>query len=599
MARSIGGAGLLLLCVLLQLTTDVLAQLSLPNPAFLPPNASWGAVPSSGGSPNPQWTVLLGDALYFYEAQRSGRLPSNKRVPWRNDSALNDGRDAGLDLSGGYYDAGNYLKCTFPLSFTLMSACWGALDFGKGYDVTSQTAYLDDMLRWGLDWLIKAHPSNSTLFVQVADPDYDDAYWGGDQNIPSGRPSYQVNDTNPGTDVAAAASAAFAACSILYSNSSSYNSTNSSIPFSRASLQNGTYSQTLLSHARALWDFASEHNSTLYQDSVPAVKDTYPSSDYRDDYTFAALWMSWATGDAVLYNQTLDMYNNFQLGNPDNGLDGAFNWDGKVPGIPVLATQIGTMMQEQWQGYYDLGAWQSQAETYLDGVVNGEGRAKTTGGGLLYYDGDSDEASLNPALNAAMLMTRYAPMASSQQKKWAYQTYANSQLDYALGNNPMKAPYVVGVNPNSPQNPHSALASGGNDISHIDTVPEQEAYVLYGAVVGGPDKHDKFWDIRSDWPETEVALDYNAPLLALAAAHAMNDTSDPYYTNLQAGAYSKPKYHPCDAAFDCGSKLSTGAKIAMGVCLSVAGLIVFGLTAYWLYLNFGNKFPSYDGVNRA
>ena len=25
-----------------------------------------------------------------------------------------------------------------------------------GYDLTNQTAYLDSMLRWGLDWLIKA-----------------------------------------------------------------------------------------------------------------------------------------------------------------------------------------------------------------------------------------------------------------------------------------------------------------------------------------------------------------------------------------------------------------------------------------------------------
>jgi endoglucanase len=53
-----------------------------------------------------------------------------------------------------------------------MSICWGATDFGKGqyivlslstspltqcegYDLANQTAYLDSMLRWGLDWLIK------------------------------------------------------------------------------------------------------------------------------------------------------------------------------------------------------------------------------------------------------------------------------------------------------------------------------------------------------------------------------------------------------------------------------------------------------------
>jgi endoglucanase len=85
----------------------VLAQLPLPSNPFLPPPAISGAQPSTQSSiPNSQWSTLLGNLLFFYEAQRSGRLLSTKRVPWRNDSAVNDGSDVGLDLSGGYYDAG-------------------------------------------------------------------------------------------------------------------------------------------------------------------------------------------------------------------------------------------------------------------------------------------------------------------------------------------------------------------------------------------------------------------------------------------------------------------------------------------------------------
>jgi endoglucanase len=60
-------------------------------------------------------------------------------------------------------------------------------------------------------------------------------------------------------------------------------------------------------------------------------------------------------------------------------------------------------------------------------------------------------------------------------------------------------PYVVGLHPNSPTNPHSAPASGGSDLSNIDGDPPQEAHVLYGAVVGGPDEKDRFFDMRSDW----------------------------------------------------------------------------------------------------
>lgn len=97
------------------LITQALAQIPLPTP-FLPPNASAGAQPSSGGSPNPQWSTLLGNLLYFYEAQRSGSLPSSNRVKWRNDSAVHDGSDAGVDLSGGYYDAGGLYHSLFSCS---------------------------------------------------------------------------------------------------------------------------------------------------------------------------------------------------------------------------------------------------------------------------------------------------------------------------------------------------------------------------------------------------------------------------------------------------------------------------------------------------
>jgi endoglucanase len=99
----------------------VIAQVPLPRSPWLPPNASSGAVPTSGSIPNSQWSTLLGDLLYFYDAQRSGKLPSDNRVAWRNDSALDDGKDASLDLTGGYYDAGDYVKFTLPLVSMLIS----------------------------------------------------------------------------------------------------------------------------------------------------------------------------------------------------------------------------------------------------------------------------------------------------------------------------------------------------------------------------------------------------------------------------------------------------------------------------------------------
>ncbi|KAK7470799.1 hypothetical protein VKT23_002217 [Stygiomarasmius scandens] len=565
------------LAVFIQTT---LSQLSLPEPPWLPPDASKGAEPSDGGNPNPQWSTLLGNLLYFYEAQRSGTLPSTNRVSWRNDSCTSDGSDVGLDLSGGYYDAGDYIKVSFPLSFTLMSICWGATDFGKGYDMANQTVYLDDMLRWGLDWLIKTHPSNNTLYVEVADTGIDNAYWGGDQNIPGPRPSFQINDTHPGTDAAASVSAAFSSCSNLYAGRGFNHSQAYQPP---ASLQNSSYADRLLNHAQQLYSFAvnASGGQVTYQTSTPVVTESYASSGFGDDLTIAALFLAAATNSSSYYQDALDYYKRYSLA----GQNDVFNWDSKTPGVYVLFTQLA---QANYPFAGDFSSWQTESERYFDKIVDDDGDSFLTDGGLLYYDGDSNDASLNPALNAAMLLTRYAAIASNPDKATSYLNYANSQLDYVLGKNPMSVPYVVGVNPNSPSNPHSAMASGGDDINNIDTDPEQEAYVIYGAVVGGPDQRDRYFDIRSDWVESEVALDYNAPMLTLAAMHVLNDTNDPFYTSLQAGAYAqvKPQGRPCDDAIQDGCSgpgLSTGAKVAIAVVISVVGLVIFGLLAWYIW----------------
>ena len=42
-------------------------------------------------------------SLLFYEAQRSGYV-NNNRVKWTRDSFLNDGKDKGKRLFGGYFD---------------------------------------------------------------------------------------------------------------------------------------------------------------------------------------------------------------------------------------------------------------------------------------------------------------------------------------------------------------------------------------------------------------------------------------------------------------------------------------------------------------
>ena len=50
------------------------------------------------------YNQVLELSILFFEAQRSGKLPASNRIPWRGDSALDDGSDVGVDLTGGWYD---------------------------------------------------------------------------------------------------------------------------------------------------------------------------------------------------------------------------------------------------------------------------------------------------------------------------------------------------------------------------------------------------------------------------------------------------------------------------------------------------------------
>lgn len=68
--------------------------------------------------------------------------------------------------------------------------------------------------------------------------------------------------------------------------------------------------------------------------------------------------------------------------------------------------------------------------------------SESASGGLLWYEGASDYVGLNPALNAAELLVKMAPVATDGKKE-KYLAFADSQLQYALGKNPMNGMFQI------------------------------------------------------------------------------------------------------------------------------------------------------------
>ena len=70
---------------------------------------------------------------------------------------------------------------------------------------------------------------------------------------------------------------------------------------------------------------------------------------------------------------------------------------------------------------------------------------------------------------------------------------------------------------------------------------------MIGAIVGGPDKEDKFYDERNDWAQTEVALDYNAPFQGLIAYQlSLDQVDDPPYVSITEPRPHVSRSHPIE-----------------------------------------------------
>ncbi|KAK9709764.1 hypothetical protein K7432_008824 [Basidiobolus ranarum] len=308
--------------------------------------------------PNPTYVAILNDSLWFYEAQRSGDLNAGgyqSRVSWRRNSGMDDGKDVGVDLTGGYYDAGDYLKFLLPMAYSLTISAWGAIEFWPGYKLASQDNYLKDMLKWGTDWIIKANTDANTLYVQVGKGNVDNNYWGPDTGIPTPRPSYKIDADHPGTDVASESAASLAAVSIVFRNN----------------FGDSTYADTLIKHARDLYNFADTARKTEYQKSVTDAKEFYASTGYSDELVWGALWLYRATNDTQYLNTALKYFDQYNLA----GKTAPMDWNEKTPGVYVLASEILTDS--------NAARFQKEAEAWLEGIVSGTKDATYTKAGLV------------------------------------------------------------------------------------------------------------------------------------------------------------------------------------------------------------------------
>jgi len=468
--------------------TPVATATPVPTPVATP-----APVVSTNQSTTFNYAEAIQKSLYFYNCQKLGKLNSNNIVPWRGDAATKDGSDVGLDLSGGFGDAGDHVKFGLPMASSMTMLAWGGIEYNSGYQKSDQLAGLLDTLRWGMDYLIKCHPSDNVFYGQVGTGEADHAFWGPAEVMTMDRPSFALTTTKPGTEVAAESAAALAASSILFQTT------------------DPSYASLLLSHAKTLYNFADTYRGT-YTAAIPDAAAYYNSySGYYDELVWGALWLYKATGDTTYLSKAETLFTQYFIG---ENMTWTQSWDDKSYGAAVMLAEITgnsvyKSMVENWLNYWTVG--------------NSAGaKVPTTPGGLAVLD---SWGSMRYAANTALLAFIYSDKVEDIGTR--YHDFAKHQIDYMLGNNPQGRSYVVGYGNNSPLFPHNRNAHGSWN-GDINT-PVNNRHILYGALVGGPiDANDAdYMDARTDYTDNEPALDFNAGFQGALARLAQENPGTP------------------------------------------------------------------------
>ena len=73
-----------------------------------------------------------------------------------------------MDLVGGYYDAGDNVKFGLPMAFTITMLSWSVLQYQEQVVAAGgEYSHALQAIKWGTDYLIKAHSEPHVLWVQV------------------------------------------------------------------------------------------------------------------------------------------------------------------------------------------------------------------------------------------------------------------------------------------------------------------------------------------------------------------------------------------------------------------------------------------------
>ncbi|HLV97420.1 MAG TPA: glycoside hydrolase family 9 protein [Ktedonobacterales bacterium] len=451
---------------------------------------------------------LLSNALFFYQAQHDGpnvnasvmdRQPSHLKdeAAFIYDTPTYDSNDnlvgsltkigGPIDVSGGWFDAGDYLKFVQTASYTDAIMLFAARQYPSLFDGGS--ANFNSEGKYGLDWLQKMwDQTHRILYYQVGIGDGNGASILGDHdffrlpqaddqlNAKPGDPDYYVeyrpvfrigpSGSKISPNLAGRLAADFALCYQLYH------------------VSRPAYANKCLLSAETIFDLAKTTN--VGQLTTVAPFDFYPETEWRDDLELGATELYFATAlghlpaglphtNPSFYLQKAASWAHAYMTGPNADADSLNLYD--VSGLAdyelyqamAQAGNPGNLAVKPADVLNDLKA-------QLD---NGIAQAKKDpfGLGIAYGQGDASPHALGYALEASW----YDALAGSS----SYRTFGLTQRNWILGDNAWGSSFIVGAGSTFP---HCMQHQVANLSGSLDGTPP----IVLGATVDGPSASANF-----------------------------------------------------------------------------------------------------------
>jgi len=397
-----------------------------------------------------------------------------------------------VDVSGGWYDAGDYGKYITTAAITSAELLLayeshpdhftkGQLFFPKGIKGEADMPDLLSEVEYEVDWMRKMQRKDGSTFHKVAG-----AQWPGFDKSPDtdDQPFFIYSTASSST---AMYGASLAVASRVYQ---AYNT---------------TYAAALKKDAERVWNFLSKTPMPFYR--VDEGQESGSGPYNKDKDAEERIWLA-----AEMFKTTGDKaYENYLKENEAllTTKPGFFTWDNTLAlGQYAYATSENAdpALKEKTQR-----AFLSYADDVVE-KINHDG----------YRCALAKEEYTWASTKNALTMGDMLLMANRISAKKEYVEGALDQIHYLFGRNALNKSFMTGVGANPPEHPHNRIhestgayvpglvVGGPNYVSGGD--PDQTKYLKSGDVP--PAK--AYLDVLTSWSTNEYAIDYTA-----AAAYAI------------------------------------------------------------------------------